>query len=350
MLSPSCGRSREVVVAVVARASGRTARTAPGSTRSRATAGQSTGRGAGRARAQRRPGRGRRGARVRRQGDPLAVVGGAGVAGADDGVDLSGEAAGRGLVAWRRRCSAATAPLQAAGRCRGGAGLVAREQRGAAADVGDRVGAQRDAAADQRGARSSVRAAPCQGERAGPVRVPGLQRDRRDAARRPWSARGAVGADAARGPARSNQSDLARVLRRGPTARPSGRRRGRDAALGHPVHPPSSSRSQRRVGRRLVDAGADLVVGGHPHWVQGLERYQRRRDRLQRWATSSSTWTSWSRRWRESRSPRRSAATGCRRDRADAVPPRRPVRSARLGPRAAAPGASWRESSGPISG
>ena len=30
---------------------------------------------------------------------------------------------------------------------------------------------------------------------------------------------------------------------------------------------------QRRVGRRLVDAGADLVVGGHPHWVQGLERH-----------------------------------------------------------------------------
>ncbi len=30
---------------------------------------------------------------------------------------------------------------------------------------------------------------------------------------------------------------------------------------------------QRAVGRRLVDAGADLVVGGHPHWVQGVERY-----------------------------------------------------------------------------
>lgn len=30
---------------------------------------------------------------------------------------------------------------------------------------------------------------------------------------------------------------------------------------------------QRRVGRRLIDAGADLVVGGHPHWVQGFERY-----------------------------------------------------------------------------
>jgi poly-gamma-glutamate synthesis protein (capsule biosynthesis protein) len=31
---------------------------------------------------------------------------------------------------------------------------------------------------------------------------------------------------------------------------------------------------QRLVARRLVDAGADLVVGGHPHWVQGVERYR----------------------------------------------------------------------------
>jgi poly-gamma-glutamate capsule biosynthesis protein CapA/YwtB (metallophosphatase superfamily) len=31
---------------------------------------------------------------------------------------------------------------------------------------------------------------------------------------------------------------------------------------------------QHTVGRRLVDAGADLVVGGHPHWVQGLERHR----------------------------------------------------------------------------
>jgi poly-gamma-glutamate capsule biosynthesis protein CapA/YwtB (metallophosphatase superfamily) len=30
---------------------------------------------------------------------------------------------------------------------------------------------------------------------------------------------------------------------------------------------------QSLVGRRLIDAGADLVAGGHPHWVQGLERY-----------------------------------------------------------------------------
>jgi poly-gamma-glutamate capsule biosynthesis protein CapA/YwtB (metallophosphatase superfamily) len=28
---------------------------------------------------------------------------------------------------------------------------------------------------------------------------------------------------------------------------------------------------QRRVARRLVSAGADLVVGGHPHWVQGVD-------------------------------------------------------------------------------
>lgn len=30
---------------------------------------------------------------------------------------------------------------------------------------------------------------------------------------------------------------------------------------------------QTLVGRRLVDAGAALVVGGHPHWVQGFERH-----------------------------------------------------------------------------
>ena len=31
---------------------------------------------------------------------------------------------------------------------------------------------------------------------------------------------------------------------------------------------------QRLVARRLVDAGADLVAGGHPHWVQGLDAYR----------------------------------------------------------------------------
>ena len=29
---------------------------------------------------------------------------------------------------------------------------------------------------------------------------------------------------------------------------------------------------QSYVARRLAAAGADLVAGGHPHWVQGLER------------------------------------------------------------------------------
>jgi poly-gamma-glutamate synthesis protein (capsule biosynthesis protein) len=35
------------------------------------------------------------------------------------------------------------------------------------------------------------------------------------------------------------------------------------------THTPEPVQSQ--VGRALVRAGADLVVGGHPHWVQGLE-------------------------------------------------------------------------------
>jgi poly-gamma-glutamate capsule biosynthesis protein CapA/YwtB (metallophosphatase superfamily) len=33
---------------------------------------------------------------------------------------------------------------------------------------------------------------------------------------------------------------------------------------------------QRRVGRALLDAGADLVVGGHPHWVQTAELHRGR--------------------------------------------------------------------------
>jgi poly-gamma-glutamate synthesis protein (capsule biosynthesis protein) len=36
----------------------------------------------------------------------------------------------------------------------------------------------------------------------------------------------------------------------------------------------STVRDQRVVARALVDAGADLVVGGHPHWVQGMEALQ----------------------------------------------------------------------------
>ncbi|HJR19828.1 MAG TPA: CapA family protein, partial [Actinomycetota bacterium] len=31
---------------------------------------------------------------------------------------------------------------------------------------------------------------------------------------------------------------------------------------------------QQTVGRAMIDAGADLVVGTHPHWVQGIQRYR----------------------------------------------------------------------------
>lgn len=34
--------------------------------------------------------------------------------------------------------------------------------------------------------------------------------------------------------------------------------------------------AQRRVGRTILRAGADLVVGGHPHWVQGVEVHRGR--------------------------------------------------------------------------
>ncbi|MFA5753741.1 MAG: CapA family protein [Patescibacteria group bacterium] len=36
------------------------------------------------------------------------------------------------------------------------------------------------------------------------------------------------------------------------------------------------NKTQQAVGRALVDAGADLVIGHHPHVVQGLEIYQNR--------------------------------------------------------------------------
>jgi poly-gamma-glutamate synthesis protein (capsule biosynthesis protein) len=36
------------------------------------------------------------------------------------------------------------------------------------------------------------------------------------------------------------------------------------------THRPEAS--QRTVARAFAEAGADLVIGGHPHWVQGWER------------------------------------------------------------------------------
>ena len=37
------------------------------------------------------------------------------------------------------------------------------------------------------------------------------------------------------------------------------------------THRPEAS--QRTAAKAFADAGADLVIGGHPHWVQGLQRF-----------------------------------------------------------------------------
>jgi hypothetical protein len=34
------------------------------------------------------------------------------------------------------------------------------------------------------------------------------------------------------------------------------------------------SEAQRRIGRAAIDAGADMVIGNHPHWAEGMEVYQ----------------------------------------------------------------------------
>ena len=37
---------------------------------------------------------------------------------------------------------------------------------------------------------------------------------------------------------------------------------------------PVSNARQRQLARTMIDAGADAVIGGHPHQVQDTERYQ----------------------------------------------------------------------------
>jgi poly-gamma-glutamate synthesis protein (capsule biosynthesis protein) len=91
----------------------------------------------------------------------------------------------------------------------------------------------------------------------------------------PRAGPGRPGALSVRMPPRTgplNQADLARVLR---AVRRLGRRVDVVVVMPHwgTQYTHRVEPIQRRVGRRLVDAGADLVVGGHPHWVQGLERY-----------------------------------------------------------------------------
>ncbi len=67
-----------------------------------------------------------------------------------------------------------------------------------------------------------------------------------------------------------NQNDLARMKR---AIRRLNRRVDVTVVLPHwgeqYTHQPVPA--QRRVGSALINAGADVVVGGHPHWVQGVE-------------------------------------------------------------------------------
>ena len=39
-------------------------------------------------------------------------------------------------------------------------------------------------------------------------------------------------------------------------------------------HEPTASKRQRQLARLMIDAGADAVVGGHPHVIQDVEQYQ----------------------------------------------------------------------------
>ncbi|WP_205471973.1 CapA family protein [Nocardioides sp. SYSU D00038] len=89
----------------------------------------------------------------------------------------------------------------------------------------------------------------------------------------PRAERGTPGALSVRMPPRTGplvRSDLRRVQR---AIRAAGRRADVVVVLPHwgtqYTHAPEPV--QRRVSRALVAAGADLVVGGHPHWVQGLD-------------------------------------------------------------------------------
>ncbi|MCW2761471.1 MAG: hypothetical protein JWR85_1672 [Marmoricola sp.] len=89
----------------------------------------------------------------------------------------------------------------------------------------------------------------------------------------PRAGPGTAGALSVRMPPRTGplvRADLDRVL---DAVRRAGRRADVVVVLPHwgtqYTHVPEPV--QRRVGRELVRVGADLVVGGHPHWVQGID-------------------------------------------------------------------------------
>ena len=93
----------------------------------------------------------------------------------------------------------------------------------------------------------------------------------------PRAAEGTPGALSVRMPPRTGplvRADLDRVLR---AVRRTARQADVVVVLPHwgtqYTHVPEPV--QREVGRALVGAGADLVVGGHPHWVQGIDVVRR---------------------------------------------------------------------------
>ena len=104
-----------------------------------------------------------------------------------------------------------------------------------------------------------------------PLRLRGLQRDRRDPAGRAGRARCAVGADAAAH--RAARAGRPRPRDRcGALAGATGSTSWSCCRTGARSTPTRPEPVQRWSAGALSRAGADLVVGGHPHWVQGLER------------------------------------------------------------------------------
>jgi hypothetical protein len=49
---------------------------------------------------------------------------------------------------------------------------------------------------------------------------------------------------------------------------------GKEYELVPTIDPVTAPDNPRTVGRLAIDAGADIVVGNHPHWVQGVELYK----------------------------------------------------------------------------
>ena len=109
--------------------------------------------------------------------------------------------------------------------------------------------------------------------------------------------------------------------------RPGGRRGRSHSRTGARSTRTEPEQSQRRSRRALADAGVDVVVGGHPHWVQGWETSVMPPS-CTRSATSSSTWTSCGRPDEGIFVEIVSRGGRCRRDQAGAVRHRRQVHPA----------------------